>query len=120
VGWATGTAAYLAAVVLTLARFRPARVRVEIDGVGASLDAMLVAVANGTSYGGGMRIAPKASPRDGLLDVVAIEAMGRGEFVRNFASVFRGEHIRHPNGEVVSRTPVAFGVRKGGVVMRLA
>ena len=42
------------------------------------LDAVLVAVGNSASYGGGMRICPAADPTDGLLDVVvAARSTGR-------------------------------------------
>ncbi|HHW14625.1 MAG TPA: diacylglycerol kinase family lipid kinase [Firmicutes bacterium] len=91
-----GTTAYLAATIATLFRFRPAPVRLELDGVVHELEAVLVAVANGQYYGGGMNITPRAVLDDGLLDVCAVGALGRLEFLRAFPSVFRGEHLSHP------------------------
>ena len=46
--------------------------------------AVLVAVGNCPSYGGGMRIAPDASYDDGLLDVVVVGRMSVLGLVRAF------------------------------------
>jgi diacylglycerol kinase (ATP) len=91
-----GTAKYVAAVFSTLRRFQAAKFDVTVDGQHHPLPAMLVAVGNGRSYGGGMRVCPDASLTDGLLEVCVVGAMGRGEFVRNFPRVFRGTHTTHP------------------------
>jgi diacylglycerol kinase (ATP) len=66
---AQGTAKYVAAVVGTLRRFSPAQFEVTVDGSHRSLSGMLIAVGNGESYGGGMRVAAGASLTDGLLEV---------------------------------------------------
>jgi diacylglycerol kinase (ATP) len=91
-----GTAKYVAAVFATLRRFRPARFEVSVDGDRRALSAMLVAVGNGRSYGGGMHVCPSAMLNDSLLDVCVVGGMGRGEFVRAFPRVFRGTHVSHP------------------------
>jgi diacylglycerol kinase (ATP) len=43
-----------------------------------------------------MMITPAASVHDGRLDVCVVGPVGRGDFLRTFPSVFRGEHVRHP------------------------
>ena len=58
---AQGTAKYVAAVVGTLRRFTPAQFEVTVDGEHRSLSGMLIAVGNGESYGGGMRVTAGAS-----------------------------------------------------------
>lgn len=90
-----GTAKYLYAVVRTLARFRPARFRLRVDGEEADLEAMMVAVGNAASYGGGMRVCPDASLRDGRLQVCVVGAMSRWRFLAAFPQVFRGTHVTH-------------------------
>lgn len=67
-----------------------------VDDREIELDAMLVAVGNGPSYGGGMRICPDASLVDGLLDVTVICRMSRARLVRLFPSVYSGRHVGHP------------------------
>jgi diacylglycerol kinase (ATP) len=93
---AQGTAKYVAAVMGTLRRFTPAQFEVTVDGEHRSLSGMLIAVGNGESYGGGMRVAAGASLDDGQLQVCVVGGMSRGAFLRAFPSVFRGTHVTHP------------------------
>lgn len=91
-----GTARYVAALAGTLASFRPATFTVGIDGHHERLRAMMVAVGNARSYGGGMQVCPAASIEDGLLDVTVIREMSRGRLLRSFPRVFRGTHVTLP------------------------
>ncbi|MGE5508811.1 MAG: diacylglycerol/lipid kinase family protein [Chitinophagales bacterium] len=91
-----GTAAYVCATLKCLARLKPAPVVLELDGVAHALDAVLVAVANGRFYGGGMMITPEARLDDGFFDVCVLGALGRLEFLEAFPRVFRGSHVTHP------------------------
>ena len=57
---------------------------------------MMIAVANGPCYGGGMRIAPGASlARDDLIVCIVAETT-KLELLRQFPKVFRGAHVGHP------------------------
>lgn len=93
--WPRGRLKYNLAIARELPPFRPMRYDLVLDGQASRIEAMLVAVANGTSFGGGMRIAPDARPDDGLLDVVVLGPLPKWEFVRVFPSVFSGAHVRH-------------------------
>jgi diacylglycerol kinase (ATP) len=95
-GWARGRPRYVGAVLAQLVVGRTARFELVLDGRAQRLEGWLVAVANGPSYGGGMRVAPRASLADGLLDVVVIGAIGRLELLRTFPKVFSGAHVDHP------------------------
>lgn len=55
----------------------------------------LVSVANTSTTGGGMIIAPGADAEDGFLDLVAVGDMGRWELLRRFPEIYRGTHLRH-------------------------
>ncbi len=92
-----GTGTYVAALVKTLSKFTPARYRLRIDEEELELDAMLVVVGNGISYGGGMKVLPEASMVDGLLDVCIVEALSKGAFLRAFPRVYTGSHGSHPD-----------------------
>jgi YegS/Rv2252/BmrU family lipid kinase len=94
--WARGKPRYVGAVLAQLVVGRPAAFELVLDGQATRLEGWLVAVANGPSYGGGMRVAPQASLADGLLDVVVIGAIGKLEFLRTFPKVFSGGHVDHP------------------------
>jgi diacylglycerol kinase (ATP) len=91
----SGTTLYVAAVLRTLAVYKPHRFRVTVDGDAHETTAWLVAVGNGPAYAGGMRVTPAARLDDGLLDVTIVGAMSRPEFLWNFPKVFKGKHVDH-------------------------
>lgn len=101
-GWRRlpGTLAYIGAVLHTLLTFTPVRMRLTLDDTPRELRALMCSVANASSYGGGMRIAPHARMSDGLFDVCVIAEAGRLEFLRTFPSVFRGAHLDHPKVQI--------------------
>jgi diacylglycerol kinase (ATP) len=84
------------AIMRVLPGFAPALMRITVDDDEHVVRAMMVAVANGTSYGGGMRVAPDAKLDSGELEVCIVGDVGRLEFVRAFPRVFRGTHTDHP------------------------
>ena len=95
-GWAGNRPRYVGAVLAELVVGRTAQFRLSLDGQALEPRGWLVAVANGPSYGGGMRVAPQASLADGLLEVVVIHDIGKLEFLRTFPKVFSGRHVEHP------------------------
>lgn len=107
--WPKGQMRYNLATVAELRTFTPLRYTLEVDGVERRTEAMLVAVANGPSFGGGLRIAEGADLGDGLLDVVLIKPMSKPELLRTYPKLFRGTHTDHRCFERVrgSRVTVA-------------
>jgi diacylglycerol kinase (ATP) len=91
-----GPRRYDLAILAELARLRPRAYTMRLDGVEHRIDAVLVAVGNTASYGGGMRICPTADPGDGLLDVVVAGRVGRVELMRIKPKVYAGTHVEHP------------------------
>jgi diacylglycerol kinase (ATP) len=89
-----GAADYILALAATLRRFRPLALEIAIDGETFRGHAMLAAIANTSTYGGGMRIAPDARGDDQLLDAIVVEAMPTLRFVGQFPRVFRGTHVQ--------------------------
>ena len=75
--WPKGQMRYNIATLAELRIFSPLPYTLELDGVERRLDAMLVAVGNGPSFGGGLRITEGALLDDGLLDVVIIKPMSQ-------------------------------------------
>ena len=94
--WPNGNARYVVAILGELRTFRPVPYRASLDGRPVQGEAMLVAVGNGISYGGGMRVCPDAAPDDGLLDVTWLHGVGKATFFRVFPQVFSGSHVRSP------------------------
>lgn len=94
--WPSGPQRYNVAIALELPRFKPARYEITCDGETFTTEAMLVAIGNGKSYGGGMNICPQAQINDGLFDVIILEPVSKIEFLKVFPRVYSGSHISHP------------------------
>jgi diacylglycerol kinase (ATP) len=99
--WPRGRLRYTLAVARELPVFRPVPFVLDVEGQRRETRAMLVAVGNGPSYGGGMRVCPDADPADGLLDVVVVHALTIPAFLRVFPRVFAGTHVGHPAVETL-------------------
>lgn len=92
-----GRVKYDVAMVAELAAFRPLPYRITLDGGEVrEVEAALVAVGNGPSYGGGMRICPGADLTDGLFDITVVGECSRATLLRVFPRVYRGTHVGHP------------------------
>ena len=84
---------YPYAAVRALLTYRPARFTVTVDGRRHEQEAYNVVVANSAYYGKGMKIAPAADVRDGILDVIVLPADSRWGMVRRLPKVYDGKHI---------------------------
>ncbi|MGW6377334.1 diacylglycerol kinase [Rhodococcus sp. NPDC055112] len=91
--WPRGPMRYNVAMLVELAQLRPIPYRIVLDDQTIELDAAMVTVGNGTSYGGGMLITPNAEVTDGLLDVTVVAASSRLRLVRLFPTVYKGTHV---------------------------
>lgn len=89
--WPKGQMRYNLATLLELRTFAPLHYEIELDGVPLEADAMLCAVGNGPSFGGGLRITEGALLDDGMLDVVVIRPMSKLDLVRVYPKLFSGK-----------------------------
>lgn len=92
----SGTSRYVVAVLAELAALRSHPVTLTADGEILHGDTTLVAIGNGPTYGGGMRICPDARLDDGLLHVTWVDAAPRRTILRVFPQIFSGRHVDHP------------------------
>ncbi len=99
--WPKGPMKYNAAIAIELPRFTPRHYEITLDDHTISTEAMLIAVANSRSYGGGMLVCPNANIIDGLFDVMVLHPVSKLEFIKVFPRVFTGTHISHPAVEIV-------------------
>lgn len=95
--WPKGEARYLVGIVAELGTFKPVPYRVVVDGEEIRDTGMLVAVGNGTSYGGGMQVCAGAKPDDGELTLTWLHEVSKFTFLRVFPSVYKGTHVNHPS-----------------------
>ena len=91
-----GPSRYIVALLAELVRLKPIAYRVVLDGEVIETRAVLVALGNSVSLGGGMKITPDAQLDDGLLDVLLVKPLSRFAFLRIFPRVFQGTHVSDP------------------------
>jgi YegS/Rv2252/BmrU family lipid kinase len=96
-----GNLVYTYGGLRALLSWKPARFELTLDGAPRTLMGINVAIANSSTYGGGMRLAPDARLDDGLFDVVLIGEASRLVFLRSLRRVFAGTHVALPMVEVV-------------------
>jgi diacylglycerol kinase (ATP) len=95
--WVGGRFKYDLAILAELAAFRTIPYRIRLDGGPAQeIEATLIAVGNGSTYGGGMRICADAVMDDGLFDVTVVGDCSRTTLLKVFPRVYRGTHLDHP------------------------
>ncbi|MEU1472727.1 diacylglycerol kinase [Streptomyces sp. NPDC005761] len=95
--WVGGRFKYDLAILAELAAFKPITYRVSTDGgPSREIEATLIAVGNGSTYGGGMRICADAVMDDGLFDVTVVGDCSRTTLLKVFPKVYKGTHLGHP------------------------
>jgi diacylglycerol kinase (ATP) len=97
--WPKGQMRYNIATLAELRTFKPLPYTLDLDGTTLTLDAMMVSVGNGPSFGGGLRITEGALLDDGMLDVVIIKPMSKMALVTTYPKLFKGTHVTHPQYE---------------------
>jgi diacylglycerol kinase (ATP) len=94
---AGGFASFLEAILTSFWSYEKPELTVRVDDVLRHQGRVAsVVMANGCYFAGGMRIAPQARFSDGLLDVVVIGDVGRGDLIANLPRLYRGTHMNHP------------------------
>ena len=88
-----GPVAYFISGLRKLASLEPRRAVFEAPGLRLDEHFLLFAVGNARATGGGTLVTPRASVRDGLLDVCIVSGMPRKEFAKLVVRVKRGEHL---------------------------
>ncbi|HXE89503.1 MAG TPA: diacylglycerol kinase family protein [Terriglobales bacterium] len=99
--WLRAHGGYVLAALAAIAAFHPCEFRIAAEGAEAPTDAFagrawMVAFANASAYGAGMKIAPRALPDDGRLDLCLIRDASRTRLMRCLHRVYSGRHIEMP------------------------
>lgn len=95
--WPTGKSRYLVATIAELGVYRAADFTITVDGRTTHDEAMMLAIGNGSSYGGGMYVCPNAVIDDAQLDLTLLTKTSKATFLRIFPSVFKGTHVKQPS-----------------------
>jgi diacylglycerol kinase family enzyme len=134
-----GPAMYGIAFMLTLPAFKRLDAKITLDDRTYEGPLTDLVVAIGQVFGGGMRVAPKADPADGVFDV-QVHFGTKVDYVRGLPKVYKGTHVPHPrireerartitvecepvglieaDGEVLGHTPATFRVLPGALRLR--
>jgi len=144
--WLRGNGGYVLSLLPTVLKFAPLRMKIFTHPDNTSPDAwtirsdrptLLAAFANTTTYGGGMKIAPRAKMNDAQLDVCVVGGLDPFKLFCLFPTVYSGRHLgvkeveyfqaprvrvetEHPldvyaDGEFVCQTPVEIGVERAAL-----
>ena len=99
--WLRSHGGYALALAAALTKFAASRTEILLPKSGRSHEfathrsnvTALIACANSPSYGAGMRIAPRATMDDGMLDVCFVGDLGKLKLFCLFPSVYVGRHL---------------------------
>jgi YegS/Rv2252/BmrU family lipid kinase len=130
--WISGKTAYYLSALLKFFTYRDKYVYLEIDGKEFETPILLLAIANGTHYGGGMYVNPMGSINDGYIDVILIKPVPRYLFPFLFPKFIKGQHLDLPyvatfrcksiniksnenlpvngDGDIITTTPFRFSI----------
>jgi diacylglycerol kinase (ATP) len=141
--WIRAHGGYILSFLPALVRFVPVPMKISVplaedrDAVVArtAKSIIVAAFANAPSYGGGMKIAPRAKLDDGILDVCVIPNMNKFKLCCLFPTVYFGCHLSvaqveyfqterlrleteepfdvYADGEYVCRAPIEVSVARG-------
>ncbi len=130
-----GKLVYVIFLIKEMIPFQPQNVEVEVDGEKKLFkNSWFVTVSNQIFYGGGMKIAPQASPSDGFLDVTIVHDLSKAKLLFVFLFVFFGKHTHlkevtvlrgkqvellpqlpwlvHTDGEIIGYTPTRIHIKQ--------
>ncbi|MEU0504067.1 diacylglycerol kinase family protein [Nocardia sp. NPDC005998] len=109
--WPRGPLRYTVAALAEISGRFTVPYRIELSGVvpGAldnpdsdtviETDAVMVAIGNTRTYGGGMLVCPDAVMDDGFLDLTVVGAVSRGDMLRLLPALSAGKRIDHPKSK---------------------
>ena len=130
--WVSGKAAFYISALLKIFTYKDKYVYLEIDGNKYETYILLLAIANGTHYGGGMCVNPNGSINDGYIDIILVKPVPRYQFLYLFPKFIKGQHLDLPyvttfrcksigissndnlpvngDGDIITTTPVQFSI----------
>ena len=97
-----GTLKYVRAMLQEIRSFSPIQYQVEFENETIEASGMLIAVGNGSTYGGGMRVCPGADVHDGTAEILIVGELPKLAFLTLFPRVFSGTHVQHPVTRVLT------------------
>ncbi|MGR3765411.1 diacylglycerol/lipid kinase family protein [Rossellomorea sp. NS-SX7] len=112
--WSLGKLIYPILLCRETFTFTPFQVTIEIDGVKQTLERVwFITISNQPYFGGGMKIAPEASPNDGELDLTIVSGLSKWKLLFLFISVFFGKHTELKEVHTLTGSNITIGSGEG-------
>jgi len=127
-----GKLSYYISVFLKFFSYKFKDVQIELDGKKINSKILLIAIANGCYYGGGMNVNPNGLLEDGYFDVIVISSLPRYKIPLLLAKFVKGDYLHFPyvktykarrikiycnenlaintDGDITTQTPVEFSI----------
>lgn len=92
-----GFASFLLGTLTALAKAEAKPMQLSVDGGTPEAGRwVMLSVANGTHFGGGMALCPSADPGDGRFDLVTLGDLDRRTLYTHLPHLYRGKHLALP------------------------
>lgn len=135
-----GMLPYLIGIMKSMFPLNRVPVRLVADGKVIEEKVLILSIANGTHFGGGMAVCPEANPFDGYFDVCVIKAVSLIKFLALLPLFLKGKHLgkkpimyfkakevaieceRAPmqlDGELGEYAPAVYRILPGAIMMQL-
>jgi diacylglycerol kinase (ATP) len=88
-----GKASYLLSIMKHIIGYHEKPCKFEMEGEIISKDCFMISAANAERYGGGFKVAPKASLTDGLLDLAIVGKISPMKRMKYLPVIEKGEHL---------------------------
>jgi diacylglycerol kinase (ATP) len=95
----TGGLAYFLGIFLSIFGYRSVNIEVTINGQMLKRSVLLIAIANGQCYGGGLNVAPHSDVADGLFNIVLINSIPNWRILIELPKMKKGQINRIPGCE---------------------
>lgn len=94
-GKSSGQFSYMLSVLSSLIKFKPQKIKIEVDGKMAVDDYIFSGtIGIGKYNGGGMLPLPQAIPDDGFFDMNIIQKISKVKVIRSLKSLYNGTYIQ--------------------------
>ena len=88
-----GSLAYMRGLLTALLHLSTRKTQISWPGGSMEAEVLIIAAGNGTHFGGGMMVTPKADPFDGLLDICIINNVSKLKAYLILPKFLKGEHL---------------------------
>jgi YegS/Rv2252/BmrU family lipid kinase len=98
----TGGFAYFLGIFLSIFGYKSINIKLTVDGKSFKRSILLIAIANGKCYAGGLNVAPDSKPDDGLFNIVLLNRMPNWRILFELPKMKKGHPEMIPGCEKFS------------------